>query len=224
MHLASSLDCITSLPVPEDWTGIQRDLDPAWITEVATSLDLALPTPAGGPTASRSAVSKARSRLGDKPLAWLFERTADHWAHASADRHRWRGLALYGLDGTTLRVPDSDPNSSFFGYASGGDRGDSGYSLQHAGTERHWLVPAKKNTKWHRLERFGRGDELVEIVTLYHERWEVELGIGEVKTDMLDATHQPPRRPGRSSPRAVKVKMSSYPEKRRTAPKNRSRK
>ena len=32
-----------------------------------------------------------------------------------------------------------------------------------------------------------------EIVELYHERWEIELGYGEIKTDMLDATTQPPR-------------------------------
>ena len=44
------------------------------ITEVASSLDIALPTPSGGPTAARSAVSNARGRLGEEPLAWLFAR------------------------------------------------------------------------------------------------------------------------------------------------------
>ena len=270
------------------------------ITDVASSLDIALPTPNGGPTAAPSAVSTARSRLGAEPLAWLFERTAHQWAHASADRDRWRGLALYAIDGTTLRVPDTDENRDCYGYASGGHRGDSGYpvtrlvaamalrshlvagvafgpyatgeqsyaadlwsaipdcsltindrnflsaemllSLQSAGTGRHWLVPAKCNTKWRRLKRFGAHDELVEmdvskearrknpalpetwsarairyqrkgfrprilltslvdpdrypaveIVPLYHERWEIELGYGEIKTDMLDATRQPLR-------------------------------
>ena len=93
------------------------------ITEVASSLDLALPSPAGGPTAARSAVSAARSRLGEEPLAWLFSRSADEWGHASAARERWRGLALYGVDGTTVRVPDTVENSGHFGYASGGHRG-----------------------------------------------------------------------------------------------------
>jgi len=32
-----------------------------------------------------------------------------------------------------------------------------------------------------------------EIVELYHERWEIELAYGEVKTDMLEATKQPLR-------------------------------
>lgn len=62
-------------------------------------------------------------------MEWLFTRCADDWAHASARRHAWRGLALYGVDGSTLRVPDSDENRLAFGGASGGDRGQSGYPL-----------------------------------------------------------------------------------------------
>ncbi len=166
MRLASSLDCLTAFPAPQDLSQIQKDIDPEWIktalrvtgtatvrkrrlpapqviwlvigmalfrnrsiTEVASSLDLALPTPSGGPTAARSAVSQARGRLGEEPLAWLFGRCAEEWAHTSADRDRWRGLALYGVDGTTLRVPDSDENREHFGLASGGNRGASGYPL-----------------------------------------------------------------------------------------------
>lgn len=270
------------------------------IAEVATTLDLALPARSGAPTAAPSAVSNARGRLGEEPLAWLFERTAEAWAHASADRDRWHGLSLYAVDGTTLRVPDTAENSEEFGYASGGKRGNSGYplvrlvglmavrshllaaasfgpyafgehtyaaklwdsipdnsltindkgflsaalllSLQTRGRNRHWLVPAKSNTKWRRLNQFAENDELVEmnvsrtarkkdpslpttwtaravryqrkgfrprilltslldpvqypateIIELYHERWEIELGYGEIKTDMLDATKCPLR-------------------------------
>jgi hypothetical protein len=270
------------------------------ITEVASSLDLALPTPTGRPDAARSAVSQARGRLGEEPLAWLFTRCAEAWAHASAARDRWRGLALYAVDGTTVRVPDSDENREHFGLASGGHRGASGYPLvrlvalmalrshliaasafgpyskgehsyavglwgavpddalciidknflsagiliplHRSGKNRHWLLPAKSNTKWRRLKRFGRNDELVEltvtrsarrkdpslpetwtvrairyqrtgfrprtlltslidpeaypaseIVELYHERWEIELGYDEVKTEVLNATKQPLR-------------------------------
>lgn len=271
------------------------------ITDVVSSLDLALPAPNGGPTVARSAVAKARSRLGEEPLAWLFTRCAHEWAHTSAGRDRWRDLALYAVDGMTMRVPDSDENREHFGLASGGSkRGDSGYplvrlvavmavrshlianvafgpyeygeytyaaelwdtmpdnsltlidknflsaalllSLHKGGKNRHWLLPAKSTTKWRRLKRLGKGDELVEmdvsrearrknrslpktwtarviryqrkgfkprrlvtslvdpevypaneIVELYHERWEIELGYGEIKTDMLDATHQPLR-------------------------------
>ena len=271
------------------------------ITEVASKLDLALPSP-DRPTAADSAVSQARGRLGDEPMEWLFNRCAHEWAHASADRDRWHGLALYGVDGTTFRVPDTPENRKHFGLANGGKkRGNSGYpvvrlvalmalrshliarasfgpykktsehtyvadlwshvpgnsltladknylsaatlvGLQNSGKNRHWVVPAKKNMRWRRIKRFANGDELVEmnvsstarkkqpslpkvwrarairyrrkgfpprtlltsmidpelypakeIVALYHERWEIELGYGEIKTDMLENTKQPLR-------------------------------
>lgn len=98
------------------------------ITEVVNKLDLVLPSPKG-PTVAPSAVVQARDRLGETPMAWLFARSADHWAHQSAANDRWRGLALYGVDGTTLRVPDSEENREHFGLADGGARGESGYPL-----------------------------------------------------------------------------------------------
>lgn len=96
------------------------------ITQVADSLDLALPA-RRGPTAAPSAITQARARLGEEPMAWLFDTCAQHWAHASADQHRWRGLSLYGVDGTTLRVWDSEENRDHFGLPSGGLRGDAAY-------------------------------------------------------------------------------------------------
>ena len=100
------------------------------IADVANSLDLALPSRNARATAARSSVAQARDRLGQEPMEWLFVRSAEKWAHASADRERWRELALYAVDGTTLRVPDSDENREHFGLASGGSkRGDSAYPL-----------------------------------------------------------------------------------------------
>jgi len=96
------------------------------ISHVADSLDLALPGQRG-PTACPSAVSQARGRIGEEPMEQLFATCGAHWGHASADRHRWRGLALYGVDGTTMRVPDSDENRDHFTLPSGGDRGDAAY-------------------------------------------------------------------------------------------------
>lgn len=55
---------------------------------------------------------------GKSPWRGCFSRSADEWAHASADRDRWRGLALYGVDGTTLRVPDTEENADHFGSES----------------------------------------------------------------------------------------------------------
>jgi hypothetical protein len=261
------------------------------IDEIVAKLDLALPGPRG-PTPAPSAVVQARGRLGEEPMRWLFERCSEKWAHERARQHAWRGLALYGVDGTTTRVPDSPENREHFG-GQRGPRGDSGYPqarivtlmtlrthllaaarfgpyasseavyarslwpqvpdnalvivdrnfydagvlvpLASHGVSRHWLIRAKRNLRWQVLRRLGPGDELVEmevshqaraanpslprrwearairyqrrgfppqvlltslveherfpaaeIAALYHERWELELGYDEVKTDMLD--------------------------------------
>src|SRR3954451_15353713 len=77
---------------------------------------------------AKSAVAQARARLGDEPMKWLFERCSETWGHASARRNEWRGLALYGVDGTTVRVPDSQENRDHFGSHRCG-RGVSGYPL-----------------------------------------------------------------------------------------------
>jgi hypothetical protein len=260
------------------------------ISEVVGRLNLALAGPS--PTVVPGTVAEARARLGEEPMEWLFTVCADRWAHASADAHRWRGLALYGVDGSTLRVADSPENAEHFGYSKG-HRGQSGYPLVRVvglmalrshllgavafgpyqtsegayasalwpavpnnsltvvdrlffgastliplardGENRHWLCRAKKNFKWQTVQRFGPQDALVEmevtdyaraqdptlpktwllraiqyqrkgfrpqtlltsmldpqkypadeIVVLYHERWELELGYAEIKTQMLD--------------------------------------
>ncbi len=262
------------------------------IDDLVRSLDLILP--GTGPVGmARSAVSQARARLGPEPLKWLFERCAQKWAHESARRRAWRGLAIYGVDGTTARVPDSAVNRAHFGgQSAGAERGTSGYPLSRIVTlmalrshllagarfgpygselsyatelwplvpqdsltivdrhflsakiliplardeaNRHWLTRATTTTSWTVVKKLGRGDELVrrdvnrlarrvdptlpptwdmraikykrpgfrpqtlltslldaeaypasEIIALYHERWELELGFDEVKTDMLD--------------------------------------
>lgn len=263
------------------------------IVEVVRHLALVLPH-SGTNDLAASAIMQAKARLGAGPLRWLFEKTAELWAKSSAARLRWRGLAVYGVDGTTLRVPDSPENRKHFGeQGAGGERGMSGYPLvrvvtlmalrshlllaarfgaygnserkfarelwplvpddsivvvdrnfmyakdlvplQSSGTNRHWLTRARKNNKWHVTKRLGRGDALAdilvnrgarredpslperwtvrtiryrrkgfreqtlltslldpgryprdEIVALYHERWELELGFDEVKTELLD--------------------------------------
>ncbi len=260
------------------------------IVEIVDKLDLALPGAGEAPIAP-SAVPQARARLGEEPMAWLFGRSAQNWAHASADRHRWRGLALYAVDGTALRVPDSVENRAHFGSAKGRTqsgypmtravalmaarshllaaarfgpytRGEHSYAnelwsevpdrsltivdrnflvagvlipLSRAGQERHWLIRAKKNTSWRVVKRLGPKDELVEMEVsyqarkkdhtlpkvflarairyqrkgfrpqtlltslldadrypaaemagIYHERWEIELGYDEIKTEVLE--------------------------------------
>ena len=227
-------------------------------------------------------------------MEWLFVRTADQWGHQSAARRRWRELALYGVDGTTMRVPDSDDNREHFGGQPAGQGcGDSGYPqlrlvtlmalrshvlaaaswgpygedertyaqdlwpsvpndslviahrnclaatilmpLERDGHNRHWLTRAKSTPKWRVIRKLGKGDMLAELdvssyaqgqddslpktwlvraieykhkgheanvlltsltdaerypaaelIALYHERWELELGFDEVKTELLE--------------------------------------
>jgi len=261
------------------------------IDELVERLDLVLPG-TGSARLAKSAVAQARARLGDEPMKWLFERCSTKWGHESARRHEWRGLALYGVDGTTLRVPDSQENRDHFGSQTGRNETVSGYPLARIvtlmalrshiiaatnfgpygdernyarelwpqvpndslviadrlflaaniliplaseGENRHWLTRATARTSWTVLKKLGTGDELVELETssearrqnpnlprvwqmrairyrrpgfrphtlltslvdssafpaeelraLYHERWELELGYDEVKTDMLE--------------------------------------
>jgi hypothetical protein len=265
-----------------------RDLS---MRELVATLDLALPGSRGIRVAPSSIV-QARQRLGDEPLRWLFERMASAWGHASARAHAWRGLAVYGADGTTVRVPDSAENRAHFGGQDTRWDSTSGYplvrlvtlmalrshilagarfgayalsegtlaeelwpllpdhsiaivdrgffsartliGLERGGIQRHWLTRAKSTLAYTRIERFAVGDELIElnvskearqkdpsmpatwrmrairyqrrgfppqilltslldpkrypaaeIVALYHERWEIELGYNEVNRVML---------------------------------------
>lgn len=99
------------------------------ISEVIAHLGLVMPEQAGqrcGVVVAPSAIPQARYRLGAAPIEALFVRTAESWAIPAADEHRWRGLALYGLDGTTLRVPDTDENRAAFGLPPS-SRGQAGY-------------------------------------------------------------------------------------------------
>jgi hypothetical protein len=275
--------------------GLLRDRS---IQEVVRHLDLVLPGSDRDPqSVSGGAIVQARDRLGPQPLAWLFEQTAEVWASASAEDHRWRGLAVFGVDGTTLRVPDSPENEAEFGrpgtsrgdatagypqlrlvalmvlrshllaalavgpYRDGEltlaedlwtklpdrsltimDRGFATYALFQRLADpnrgRHWLTRAKTGKRAPKLrtaQRLGPKDVIVElrpthylrhlnpalpeafrvravryqrrgfrpqtlltslldpvaypaaeIIALYHERWELELGFDEVKTHTLE--------------------------------------
>lgn len=265
------------------------------IEEVVHHLDLVLPdlkAPGQRSRVSRGSVVEARDRLGGGALAVLFTETSQRWAGRSADALRWRELAVYGMDGTTLLTPDTVQNEQAFGRPRSGrsagaypqlrlvalmvlrshlladfavgpfdtseqtlahklwerlpdhsltivDKGFLNYfvfhQIQAKGTERHWLCRAKANLKWRVVRSLGPGDDLVEIpinrslrkkhpelpqsiparairyqrrgfrpqmlltslldskaypaseiVALYHERWELEIGFDELKTHTLE--------------------------------------
>ena len=64
------------------------------------------------------ALTKARQRLGEKPLRVLFEQTCGPLATpATAEAYAF-GLRLVAWDGTTLDVPDAAENATAFGYAN----------------------------------------------------------------------------------------------------------
>ncbi|OHX18365.1 transposase [Chromobacterium amazonense] len=179
------------------------------IPEVVAHLDLALPDEVN-PDIAKSALTQARQRLGEEPLALLFGLSAAAWDERHQHGRTWRGLARYAIDGSTLRASDTPENRHHFGaqaYASGvvasypqlrlltltslathlvratvfGEYGknemryardllqaipdhsltvfDKGFlsaelllQVQQHGRERHWLIPAKNNSKWERLD------------------------------------------------------------------------
>jgi hypothetical protein len=178
------------------------------IPEVVVHLDLVLPNEIN-PNIANSALTQARQRLGEEPLAQLFALCAAAWDTRHQRGQSWRGLARYAIDGTTLRTADTPDNRQHFGaqtYANVvssypqlrvvtltalathlvrevafGEYGksemryaqeviefipdysltvlDKGFlsaeillPLQHNGQQRHWLIPAKSNSKWERLE------------------------------------------------------------------------
>ena len=93
--------------------GLLRDRS---IAQVVHHLDLVVPTPSGvRRRVTNAAIVQARDQLGAAPLAALFTQTAQAWAPPAAAADRWRGLAVYGLDGTTLRVADTPENVAHFG-------------------------------------------------------------------------------------------------------------
>src|SRR3989442_4461287 len=93
--------------------GLFRDRS---IAQVVHHLDLVVPSPTGARRrVTNAAIVRARDQLGAAPLAALFRQTAQAWALPAAAADRWRGLAVYGLDGTTLRVADTPANVAYFG-------------------------------------------------------------------------------------------------------------
>ncbi len=103
--------------------GLFRDRS---IAEVVDHLDLALPRGPASSGLSGGTIPPARERLGVEAIQRLFELSAEAWGQRAADRDRWRGLQLFGADGTCMRVPDTVDNDTEFG-RPGSSRSTSGY-------------------------------------------------------------------------------------------------
>lgn len=89
--------------------------EPIW--HIVQQLDLA-----DGPTPSApvpSAAVAGRERLGEAPMAWLFERLASCWASAAIPEHGlFHGLRSYAVDGVVWSLPDTPANGEKFGRGS----------------------------------------------------------------------------------------------------------
>ena len=93
------------------------------IQSVVDHLSLLMPT---AKSLSPSAIPQARYRLGPEPMKWLFQKVASAWSGEFADVYK--GYSLHAVDGTCLRVQDSDANFERFGKPGGrGGKNDAGY-------------------------------------------------------------------------------------------------
>jgi hypothetical protein len=75
-------------------------------------------------TATKSAISQARYRLGARPVVAVFHQVCTPIATEQTPGAFLYGLRLMAIDGTTEDVPDTPANATFFGRRHG-DRGDS---------------------------------------------------------------------------------------------------
>lgn len=97
------------------------------IRDVVDHLGLVLPT---ARKLSSGAVPQSRYRLGPEPIRWLFYRSLETWTTEEFGQGTYKGLTLYGVDGTCLRVPDSDENFEHFGKPTGRNGpNDAGYPV-----------------------------------------------------------------------------------------------
>lgn len=64
---------------------------------------------------TKSTVIQAQARLGPEPVEALFHETGEAWADNASSENRWKGLTLMAMDGSFLRVPDTNENWEAFG-------------------------------------------------------------------------------------------------------------
>lgn len=93
------------------------------IHAVVNHLNLAL---GDGGSCAPSASVQARYRVGAEPLRHLFRLSAERWQSLSP-RAGYAGLRVLAVDGTHMRIPDSDSNDNYFGRPGARANGVGGY-------------------------------------------------------------------------------------------------
>ena len=81
------------------------------IPDVVAHLALVLPDEVN-PDIARSALTQARQRLGDEPLAQLFAISSAVRDEQHQSGRAWRGLARYAVDGTRCAPPTAPRTAS----------------------------------------------------------------------------------------------------------------
>jgi hypothetical protein len=84
------------------------------IRKITAGLDSALAA-AGWRVPASTALSKARARIGEKPLESVFRRVCSALSPGRAPWSHLGGLLVVAVDGTTISVPDSPANAAAFG-------------------------------------------------------------------------------------------------------------
>lgn len=261
------------------------------IAEVARRLNICSEGLASEVLLANSALSKARQRLGKKPVEWLFQQCANVWGYERYPQDHWHELQVFAVDGALFRTQETPQLRDHFGSGNTSSerqtpypvlrlvalmnvrshvlanaaispyrRGeiplaaefveaipaqsvtllDKGFfsadlllSIQNGATNRHWLIPERKGLVSTEIQRYGNGDRLLQmrvspqarkknpalpqhwqvravtyeiqgkektvftslpceqfsaeqVATLYHERWEIELGFRDIKSSMQD--------------------------------------
>jgi len=134
------------------------------INRIADLLRLALPSERR-PLAAPSSLAQARQRLGPDALEYLFAASASEWATRSAATHQWKGLSIYAMDGTTVRVPDTAANwEAFGGHEGNGKRAGSAYPTVR--------IVALMAARSHVMKDLRFGDYHTGEVTLARQLWQ----------------------------------------------------
>lgn len=78
-------------------------------------------------TASKAAISQARSRLGAEPMKRLYERVVQPVATRKSPGAFYRDWRVVALDGFTLEVPDTEANRAVFARPESPSGGEAAY-------------------------------------------------------------------------------------------------
>jgi hypothetical protein len=162
-----------------------------------------------------TSIAHARDRLGWETVRELFRRFATMLRERFSAADRWKDLFVYVIDGTGLRTADTKANEAEFGRPGGG-RGKSAFPqfrgvllmgawshLVLGGLFGHWRM-GELTLATHMLDQIPTGSLLL-VDRLYLDRWEIELGIRELKC-VLGANSKPTFR----SHEPDRVKQETY--------------